>query len=139
MSRRLAREIAFKALFQHDIGKNDLEPTLSELLEEAGLGGDGARFARELAEGVLANRGEIDRVVSRHLMKWTFARLAGVDRSVLRLAAYELLYREDIPAKVAINEALEICKTFHDEEASKFLNGVLDKIAREKGRDQSLD
>jgi N utilization substance protein B len=135
MSRRLAREVAFKALFQHDIGRNDLEPTLTELLEEAGLGADSARFARELAQGVVANCDEIDRVISRHLMKWTFPRLAGVDRSVLRLAAYELLYREDIPGRVVINEALEISKIFHDEEAAKFLNGVLDKIAREKGRD----
>jgi len=139
MSRRLAREIAFKALFQHDMGKNDLEPTLTELLEETSLAGDAARFARELAEGVIAKQEEIDEVVSRYLMRWTFARLAAVDRSVLRLAAYELLYREDVPGKVAINEALEICKTFHDAEAPKFLNGVLDKIARGRGREGSLD
>ena len=130
MSRRLAREIAFKTLFQRDIGNNDVEPALSELIEENGLSGDSARFARELTEGTVANQPAIYSELSRHLVGWTMSRLSGVDRSILRLAAYELLYCDDIPGAVTINEALEMTKMFQSEESSKFINGILDKISR---------
>ncbi|MDW7651457.1 MAG: transcription antitermination factor NusB [Bacillota bacterium] len=132
MSRRVAREIAFKALFQHDIGKNELEPALSELLAESGVSGETAAFARKLAEGTLANLNEIDQTMSGYLQNWQIERLAAVDRNVLRLAGYELLYLEDIPAAVSINEALELSKAFNSEESAKFLNGVLDKLARDR-------
>lgn len=132
MSRHLAREIAFKALFQQDMGKNELEPALTDLLAESGLGAEYALFARELAEGTLANLGVIDRTLSRYLVNWEFSRLAAVDRNVLRLAAFEILYREDIPDVVAINEALDLSKTFNSEEAVAFLNGVLDRLSKEK-------
>lgn len=134
MSRRLAREVAFKTLFQYDIGKNELEPALSELLAESGISEESARFARKLVEGTVANQDDIDAVVSRCLVNWTLPRLAGVDRSILRLAAFELLYMDEIPSAVTINEALEISKIFNNDEAPKFLNGVLDKIAREHGK-----
>lgn len=130
MSRRLAREIVFKTLFQYDIGKNDLEPALSELLAESGLGDEYVRFARELAQGAVEHLETIDRELAKHLVNWEMGRLAAVDRSVLRLAAFELLFRSDIPAAVTINEALELSKVFNSEESAKFLNGVLDKLAR---------
>jgi len=131
MSRRLAREIAFKALFQEDVGKNGLEPALTELLAESGLSGDHAIFARRLAEGTLLQLKEIDNQLAKYLVNWEFGRLAAVDRSVLRLAAHELLYCTDIPTAVAINEALELSKLFNSDESAKFLNGVLDKLARD--------
>lgn len=132
MSRRLAREIAFKILFQHDVGKNETEPVFSELIEENGLHQDYVPFAKELAEGTLANMQVIDELLVKYLLNWEFDRLAAVDRNVLRLAAYELLYRDDIPTAVTINEALELSKAYNSEESAKFLNGVLDKLAREK-------
>jgi N utilization substance protein B len=132
MSRRLAREIAFKALFQQDMGKNELEPALTDLLSESGLSAEYALFARELAEGAAANLSEIDRTLSRYLVNWEFSRLAAVDRNVLRLAAFEILCRDDIPDVVAINEALDLSKTFNNEEAVAFLNGVLDRLSKEK-------
>jgi transcription antitermination protein NusB len=136
MSRRLAREIAFKALFQADMGKNDLEPAMTELLAESGLHDEHARFARRLAAGVMQQKSALDEQLSRYLVNWELHRLASVDRSVLRLAAYELLYCEDIPAAVSINEALELSKLYNDEEAAKFLNGVLDKLAqKQKGNE----
>jgi transcription antitermination protein NusB len=130
MSRRLAREVAFKVLFQSDIGKNQLEPALTQLLAESGLSEENARFARRLASGVLEHRDALDARLSRYLVNWELSRLAAVDRSVLRLAAYELLYCEDIPAAVSINEALELSKLFNSEESAKFLNGVLDKMVQ---------
>ncbi|MBS3887152.1 MAG: transcription antitermination factor NusB [Dethiobacter sp.] len=132
MSRRLAREIAFKVLFQEDVGKNGLEPVFTELLTESGLGRDHALFARQLAEGTLLHLAEIDNQLAKYLVNWEFGRLAAVDRSVLRLATYELLYCADIPAAVAINEALELSKLFNSDESAKFLNGVLDKLARDQ-------
>lgn len=129
MSRRLAREIAFKTLFQYDIGKNQLEPALTELVDESGLKVDSAHFARQLAEGVLAHLAEIDDELQKYLVNWELNRLAAVDRSVLRLAAYELLFCQDIPSAVSINEALELSKVYNSEESAKFLNGVLDKLA----------
>jgi N utilization substance protein B len=134
MSRRLAREIAFKTLFQYDIGGNDIDPALVELLEESGISTEDGRFARELVEGVVGNLAAIDSELSRYLVNWTMSRLAGVDRSIMRIAAYELLFRDDIPDAVTINEALEISKVFNSEESSKFINGILDKIARAKAR-----
>jgi N utilization substance protein B len=132
MSRHQAREVAFKALFQLDMGKNELEPALTDLLAESGLSGEYAYFARELAEGTVAKLAVIDRTLSQYLVNWEFARLAAVNRSVLRLAAYEILYREDIPDVVAINEALELSKTFNSEESVAFLNGLLDRLSKEK-------
>jgi len=132
MNRHLAREVAFKTLFQLDIGQNEVEPTLSDLLAESGLSGEYALFARELIEGTVANLAVIDQLLSQYLVNWQFARLAAVDRNVLRMAAYEIMYREDIPDVVAINEALEISKTYNSEEAVGFLNGVLDRLSREK-------
>lgn len=136
MNRHLAREVAFKTLFQLDIGQNEVEPTLSDLLAESGLSGKFALFARELIEGTVANLAVIDQLLSQYLVNWQFARLAAVDRNVLRMAAYEIMYREDIPDVVAINEALEISKTYNSEEAVGFLNGVLDRLSREKSGEE---
>lgn len=131
MSRRLAREIAFKALFQDDVGKNGLEPALTELLLESALSVEQAIFARRLAEGTLLHIETIDSLLAKYLVNWEFGRLAAVDRSVLRLATYELLYCAEIPTAVSINEALELSKLFNSDESAKFLNGVLDKLARD--------
>ncbi|HZK25859.1 MAG TPA: transcription antitermination factor NusB [Oscillospiraceae bacterium] len=133
MSRRAAREVAFKTLFQYEQGKNSIEPSLSELLTESGLNPQSALFARELVNGTVDKQEEIDQTISPYLQNWQLERLAAVDRSVLRLAAFELLYREDIPPAVSINEALELCKAYSGEESAKFLNGVLDKLAHTKG------
>lgn len=139
MSRRLARELAFKALFQEDVGKNGLEPALTELLTESGLSGDNAFFTRQLAEGTLLHLEDIDNQLAKYLVNWEFGRLAAVDRSVLRLATYELLYCADIPTAVSINEALELSKLFNSDESAKFLNGVLDKLSRDQegGKEES--
>ena len=80
MSRRMAREIAFKTLFQYDIGNNLVEPTLTELLSENNLSEESANFARELVNGTITNLEEIDSVLSDNLVNWTLPRLAGVDR-----------------------------------------------------------
>ncbi|NLZ38854.1 MAG: transcription antitermination factor NusB [Firmicutes bacterium] len=132
MSRRVAREIAFKTVFQYDQGRNEAEPVLSSLIAESDLSSSQAAFARELALGVIAKLEELDELIRPYLKNWQLERLAAVDKNILRLAVYELIYHKNIPVAVTINEALELCKIYHDEKAAKFLNGVLDKLAQEK-------
>ena len=88
-------------------------------------------FADPLIRGVLEHRAQIDRVIEQHVRNWSLDRMAAVDRNVLRLAAYEMLHREDIPPVVSINEAVDIAKKFSTHDSGKFVNGILDKIKGE--------
>ena len=95
-------------------------------------------LARELYNGCRVERAAVDAVIDKRLHNWTLQRLAVVDRSILRIGAYELLYRSDVPPKVAINEAIELAKRFgSDAKTAKLVNGVLDKIARDHRSDDS--
>jgi N utilization substance protein B len=89
-------------------------------------------FTEELLKGVSANLKDIDFKVAQYATNWQLKRMAIVDRNILRLSSYELLFREDIPPKVSINEAVELAKKYSGPEAGKFVNGVLDKIRLEK-------
>ncbi len=85
-------------------------------------------FADQLIRGVLQHKKECDDVIKKHLKNWDFDRVALIDRNILRLAAYEMLFREDIPPVVSINEAVDIAKKYSTEDSGKFVNGILDKI-----------
>ncbi|MGB9885880.1 MAG: transcription antitermination factor NusB [Moorellales bacterium] len=129
MSRRFARQKAFQVLFQVDVGRTPLELAWQQVLEEGGrLAEPHLGYARALVDGVLAHLEEIDRLISHHSFDWRLERMGSVDRNILRLGAYELLYCPDTPASVVINEAIELAKLYHDEEAGRFVNGVLDAI-----------
>lgn len=125
MKRRTAREKALQALFQIDVSEVDPKDAIEHVL-------DGARnddYLVRLVTGVVENLSQIDELIQNHLEKWTLDRVATVDRNLLRLSTYELLFlKEDVPANVAIDEAIEIAKIFGDEESSRFINGVLSKI-----------
>ncbi len=86
------------------------------------------QFAESLVQGTLEHVGEIDRVITRSATHWSLARIAPVERNILRLATFELLYRDDIPERVAINEAIELAKLYGSEESGAFVNGILDQI-----------
>src|SRR5690625_1848910 len=117
MDRRTAREEAFKLLFQLDINNdNDLH---NEKLNT---------YNSRLISGVTENKQEIDQRISEHLENWSFDRLAVVERTILRIATYEIIYLDDIPVGASINEAVELAHTYGDEKSSKFINGVLSKI-----------
>jgi N utilization substance protein B len=88
-------------------------------------------FVLELVNGTWSHKVEIDRVLSDYLKGWQISRLSKVDRQVLRLAVYEMVYREDVPGKVAVNEAIEVAKHFGTGESGKFVNGVLGKMVHE--------
>jgi N utilization substance protein B len=94
-------------------------------------------FADPLIRGVLAHGAAIDELIKSHAKNWELHRLAAVDRNVMRLAIFEMLHREDIPPAVSINEAVEIAKKFSTQDSGKFVNGILDKIRGEIGRETS--
>ncbi|MBO8142629.1 MAG: transcription antitermination factor NusB [Firmicutes bacterium] len=130
MSRRLARELALKALFAVDLGRIKLDRILEYLLAETALPPKDAQFARDLAAGTLAHLEECDRLISRQAVGWTIDRMATIDRNILRMALYEIQYRDDIPESVTVNEAVELAKRYGDAESGKFVNGILGEIVR---------
>lgn len=132
MTRRLARETALQTLFQHDVGRVEPGSALKFSCEEFGVGETAAAFARELVEGAIANRETIDATIRRLAVEWNLERMSNVDRNLLRVAVYEMLYRTDIPHNVSINEAIELAKIYSGEEAARFINGILGQLAREK-------
>jgi len=134
-SRSRSREIALQVLYACD-GTAAPPPELWEdTLEDAEAGPEVKAFARELVEGVLSERGEIDRLIARAAENWELGRLAAVDRNVLRLAVHELMAHPEIPAKVSINEAIELGKRYSTAQSGAFVNGLLDRIRRDLGRE----
>jgi len=135
MKRRQAREYALQILFRIDftekkINKGDFEEFWSDKKESR----DVKEFTEKLVRGTLDRLDEIDGMIERVAENWLLKRMAAVDRNILRFAVYEILYRDDIPSAVTINEAIEIAKKYSSTEAAAFLNGVLDKLAKERGK-----
>jgi N utilization substance protein B len=129
--RRKAREHALQLLFQQDSsqGKILLEGS-SALLPSADKPVDD--FVDRLIRGVTRHLSEIDSLIRKHAEHWSLERMALVDRNVLRIAVFELLYLDDIPAKVTLNEAIEVAKRYGDESSSAFINGILDRMLGEE-------
>lgn len=138
MRRRLAREIAVSGLYQTEINevtiKEAVDMIMDELRGENEIGGDlhglegTEAFARELAYGTAERREAIDHMLQQYLTGWQVDRLSRVDHQVLRLACFEIMFRDDVPPKAAVNEAIEIAKHYGNEESGKFVNGVLGKF-----------
>ncbi len=128
-ARRKARTIALQALYEVDCTGHDPEAVLSVLIEEAVLPQDTAAYARELVMGVLAHRSKLDDTIRRFAPAWPVEQIPPVDRNILRLAIWELLLDNRVPVKAAINEAVELAKTFGGETSPKFINGVLGAVS----------
>ncbi|QTM99787.1 transcription antitermination factor NusB [Sediminibacillus dalangtanensis] len=126
MKRRTAREKSFQILFQMDV--NDIPP--KEAIEHVMDGPADDAFLTDLVYGVIEHKQEIDEKIDENLENWTFNRLASVERTLLRIAAYELSYKEDVPSSVAINEAIELANSYGDEKSGRFINGVLSKMLK---------
>jgi len=124
MKRRTAREKALQALFQIDV--SNTEPSLA--IEHVLDGETSDDYLNQLVVGVVEQKEEIDALISENLEKWSLDRLATVDRNLLRMAAFELKFSQDIPDNVILDEAIEIAKIYGDDQSSKFINGVLSKI-----------
>jgi len=134
--RRKAREAALKLLYQYDLSGNLPEDILETTDQLEGLDSESVEYARDAFLGAIAHWKAIDLLIQEASRKWKLPRIAALDRNLLRLAVFELQHRPDIPAAVIIDEALEIAKKYSDEDAPRFINGVLDGIlhSRMKGR-----
>lgn len=127
-SRRKARELAVQVLFCLEFLQEEV-PAVFDLVCDNFSGKKSAHaFARDLVLGTCEKKREIDGMISRSSRNWRLERMSRLDRSILRMAAFEILYREDIPPKVSIDEAVELGKRFGNAESGKFINGILDDI-----------
>ena len=130
--RTLARICALKILYQLDISSfKNPQQAINNFFANFPHPPQVKEFAQILVEGVCKNIKEIDRLIQKYAYNWQLHRIAYVDRNILRLACYELIFLDDIPPKVSINEAIELAKKFGDMDSAKFVNGILDSIARE--------
>ncbi len=127
-TRRQARELAMQALFYIDIQNNASPQMLEHFCENFRPSRKTRLFFLKLVNGVLKAMGEIDAWIERFSRNWKINRMSCVDRNVMRIAVYEMLYCNDIPPKVSINEAVDVGKKFGTEESGAFINGILDSI-----------
>lgn len=136
--RTRGRELALQFLFQLDFQDAEYRAELDHFLDEALAGIPGSseakQYARTLVDGVVRHREDIDALIRKAATNWEIGRMAGIDRNALRVGCYELLHSDDdIPMKVAINEAIELAKRYSTEASGAFVNGILDRIRKEQG------
>ncbi|MFH1406916.1 MAG: transcription antitermination factor NusB [Candidatus Omnitrophota bacterium] len=129
--RTRAREIALQVLYQLEIAKDNSLKAIDAYSEEEAEK-EVTDFADELVRGTTENLKKIDELICKYAQNWQINRMAVVDKNILRLGAYELLFMKDIPVKVSINEAIELAKRYGDVESGKFVNGILDKIREQE-------
>lgn len=133
-NRHLARTLAMQALFLWDFnGKEvgDLDQAIEKIFVHFAPNFDDHGFSKKLVKGVIGNLAKVDSYIIRFATEWPLEQITTVDRNILRIGVYELVFDEEIPAKVAINEAIEIAKTFGGESSGKFVNGVLGAIYKD--------
>ena len=132
--RSKAREYALQILYQVDVTRGEPRPILEDFWAVHPAPQDVRVFATHVVEGTLQHLQEINQRIAQHANNWDIARMAIVDRNILRMGTYELLHVDDVPPKVCLNEAVELAKRFGDEESSKFVNGILDAIHKTHAR-----
>jgi N utilization substance protein B len=126
---------ALQALFEIDCTQHVPGVVIERRVHEADLPEAGQVFARELATGVNEHRPKLDSYIERYAPEWPVDQIAIIDRNILRIAIYEILYHEDTPVKVAINEAVELAKRFGSDSSSRFVNGVLGSLVAKESTD----
>lgn len=126
--RRISREMALKVLFQIDLVSTNIEEVLKYTFEDGKLSDEVKEFTLILVKGVMSNLSEIDKVINNYTNNWSLERITNIDRNILRMAIYEILYIKNIPKSVSINEAIELAKKYGTKSSFSFVNGVLGKI-----------
>lgn len=134
MKRRTAREKVVQCLFQIDMAEVPFTDAVALVMEESE---ENAQYLRYLLDGVLKNLTEIDSEIKKYLRGWQLERIANVDRAILRLAFYEIMFEQDTPDKVVMNEAIEIAKLFSDEQSHRYINGVLSSFLQSRETKQA--
>ena len=130
--RTKARELALKFLYQVDMTREDSSRVLEAFWQEHRAESPVKEFTTQIIQGTVANLPTIDGLISKYAQNWQLKRMAVIDRNILRLGCFELLFLQDIPPKVSINEAVELAKKYGDTESGQFVNGILDKIRKEE-------
>jgi N utilization substance protein B len=140
-TRRRSRELAMQVLFQMEINPDDSKEAIEVFCSHFRVPTKTKPFFLKLVQGVHEFQGEIDPLIERFSDNWKINRMSGVDRNVMRVAVYELLYCDDIPPTVSINEAVDIGKRFGTEESGAFINGIIDsiRISVEKSQSSSTE
>jgi N utilization substance protein B len=136
--RRDARALALQVLYEVDCTRHPVETVLSERLAQNSLRPEAVALARRLIEGVLAYKPRLDILIHRYAPEWPLEQIALVDRNILRMAIYEMALEETVPLKVAINEAIELAKTFGSDSTPRFVNGVLGTLAAHPDEVQAI-
>ena len=135
--RTLGRECALKILYSVEVSKDGFQESSERFWNnyETDISADIKIFSQSLVSGVISNMTKIDEMLDKYADNWDLARMATIDRNILRIATYELLFTDEIPPKVAINEAIEIAKKYGDKDSGKFVNGILDKISKKERKE----
>lgn len=136
MSRKVAREVAFKIVFELAFQNDEEAAKLFEKLvaaseEKYEITEEDNSYINEVITGIQSNESSIDEKIKKYLKDWSFERISKIDLAILRLAIYEINYREDIPCKVSVNEAVELAKIFGEDSSPAFINGILAEILKE--------
>jgi transcription antitermination factor NusB len=129
--RRRARELAIQVLFHMECNPGDPGESFDRVCGSFGPPKEVRAYSREVVAGVWENKAALDRLIRRASKNWRVERMSRVDRNILRIAIYEVVYREDVPPKVSIDEAVELGKRYGTEESGAFINGILDHIYNE--------
>lgn len=136
-TRRQARAVALQALYEIDSAGHPADQVIRHLAENDQLTEEGIVFATALVNGVVTHGKQLDAIICKHAPEWPVDQLAIVDRNILRMALYELQHNQDVPIKVAVNEAVELAKSFGSDTAPRFVNGVLGAFLQEHPTGQS--
>ena len=132
--RTKGRECALQILYALDIRKGSRQEIIENYWRHKETEPEVKQFAGSLVQGTIDNFKHIDELIAKYADNWRIERMAVIDRNIIRMASYELLFREDIPPKVSINEAVELAKRFGDDDSERFVNGVLDKVNKTEAK-----
>ena len=130
MARKTARQIAMQLIYQYELGGEGVNSTIEETMDKPELNADDLAYIQARVDGTMDKEEELEEMIGRFAQGWSVERISKVDLAILRLALYEMLYREDIPEGVSINEAIELAHTFSTPEAASFINGILGSVSR---------
>ncbi len=140
--RRKAREVTLQVLYTLDVQRIDIQEAIDRFWANFDAPEEARKFSSSLIEGAWNNREQIDNLISSSSENWSMSRMSRVDKSILRMAVYELLFCEDIPPKVTLNEAIDLGKVYGSENSGAFINGILDALygkLRKKNEDHDID
>ncbi|MFA5628851.1 MAG: transcription antitermination factor NusB [Dehalococcoidales bacterium] len=135
-ARRKSRAVALQVLYEVDLVGHKSEEVIQHALAAEVLNEENMEFVREMVSGVLDNKGQIDDNIKKFAPMWPIAQISVIDRNILRIAIFELLFDKDTPVKVAINEAVELAKNFGGDNSPRFINGVLSSVSGQTAREE---